>query len=209
MKTKKLIAAILSAVLAATAAVSASAATLTDVTPNNSTEVTANIVDPGSVSYIITIPDKADFGTLTQPESEVDSYVFTTGLKVEATQLNIKSNQAVSVYAKDSAATSEDNNFYITQQGTDTPQKFEYSFYYTAVTEENLADSARYLVDTSAEPNSFGYHICTFGKAAEGNAEDITLVFNQKALYGKTLSEIAGNYSGTISFFSALVEVGA
>ena len=208
MKTKKLIAALLSVVLAATAVVSASAATLTDVTPNNSTEVTANIVDPGSVSYIITIPDKADFGTLTQPESEVDSYVFTTGLQVEATQLNIKSNQAVSVYAKDSAATSEDNKFYITQQGTDTPQKFEYSFYYTAVTEENLADSAAYLVDTSTEPNSNGYHIYTFGKAAEGTAKDMTLVFNQKALYGKTLSEIAGNYSGTISFFSALVEVG-
>lgn len=206
MKTKKIISALIAGILATTAAVSASAATLSDVTPNNSTEVTANIVDPGSVNYTITIPDKADFGTLTQPESEVDSYVFTTGLKVEATQLNIKSNQAVTVYAKDSAATSEDNNFYITQQGTDTPQKFEYSFYSTAVTEENLADSARYLVDTSAEPNSFGYHICTFGKAAEGTAEDMTLVFNQKALYGKNLFDIAGDYSGTISFFSALIE---
>lgn len=207
MKTKRFIAAILSAVLAATAVVSASAATLNDVAPENSIPVTAKIVDPGSVSYVITIPDKADFGTLTQPESDVDSYVFTTGLQVEATKLNIQNNQAVSVYAKNSTATSEDNKFYITQQGTDTPQKFEYSFYYADVTEENIAASGQYLVNTSEVPNTHGYHLYTFRKAAAGTAEPMTLVFNQKALYGKTLSEIAGDYSGTISFFSALVQL--
>ena len=41
MKSKKIVAALLAAAMAATAAVSASAATLSDVNPDGSTEVTA------------------------------------------------------------------------------------------------------------------------------------------------------------------------
>ncbi|MGN0536123.1 MAG: hypothetical protein ACI4IR_09015 [Eubacterium sp.] len=77
MKIKKLIAVLISFVLVTSSVMSVSAAELSDVTPDNSTEVKANIVDPGFVSYVITIPATADFGTLTQPDSvENDNYTF-------------------------------------------------------------------------------------------------------------------------------------
>lgn len=61
MKTKKIISALIAGIIATTAALSASAATITDVTVYGSTTVSASIEDPGVVSYVITIPDTANF----------------------------------------------------------------------------------------------------------------------------------------------------
>lgn len=202
MKTTKIFAAILTGTIACVAALPVSAETLNDVTPNNSTEVTANIVDPGSVSYTITIPETADFGTLTQPDNvEVDHNLFHK-FQVEATELNIKSNQGVSVYVKGGEST--DDQFYIKQQDVDTPFAIAYDVYDTSVDETNIQDNSPL---TTAEPNTFGYYLGTFRKADVGTAIDSTLVLNQNALYDKNLSDIAGTYSGTLNFFSALVEV--
>lgn len=202
MKTKKIISALIAGILAATAAVSVSAATLSDVTPENSTEVKANIVDPGLVSYVITIPDTADFGTLTQPEStDTDHYTF-NGFQVEATELNIKSNQGVTVYMKDSTAT--DNQFYISQKVEADPFTIAYDVYDTTVNEENVGSYDP--INTTVTPGSYGYHLCTFLAGSTGSTQDVTLALNQNALYGKALSDIAGDYSGTITFHSALIE---
>ncbi|MDO5124327.1 MAG: hypothetical protein Q4D44_06655 [Eubacteriales bacterium] len=204
MKTKKIISAVIAGILATTAVVSVSAATLTDANVDGSTEVKANIVDPGSVSYVITIPDTADFGTLTQPESiETDNYKFYE-FSVEATKLDIKSNQGVTVYMKD--ASSADNQFYISQKNTETPFTIAYDVYDTPVNAENID---RYeAINTTAEPGQYGYHLCTFLYGSEGETQPVTLALNQNALFGKALSDIAGDYSGTITFHSALFERG-
>lgn len=202
MKTKKIISALIAGILATTAAVSVSAATLSDVTPENSTEVKANIVDPGSVSYEITIPDTADFGTLTQPEStDTDHYTF-NGFQVVATKLNIKSNQGVTVYMKDSTAT--DNQFYISQKVEADPFTIAYDVYDTTVNEENVGSYDP--INTTATPGTYGYHLCTFLAGSTETPQNVTLALNQNALYGQTLSDIAGDYSGTITFHSALIE---
>lgn len=202
MKTKKIISALIAGILATTAAVSASAATLSDVTPENSTEVKANIVDPGSVSYKIIIPDSADFGTLTQPENtDTDHYTF-YGFEVEANELNIKSNQGVSVYMKDSSAT--DNQFYISQKNTESPFTLAYNVYDTTVTAENVGDYEP--INATATPGAYGYHLCTFFAGSQGRKQTVTLALNQNALYNQNLSDIAGDYSGTITFHSALIE---
>ncbi|MGN0459374.1 MAG: hypothetical protein ACI4HL_00505 [Ruminococcus sp.] len=202
MKTRKIISALIAGILATTAVVSVSGATLTDVTPDNSTEVKANIVDPGYVSYTITIPDSADFGTLTQPDTdETDHYTF-YDFQVEATELNIKSNQGVSVYMKDSSA--EDNQFYISQKDVADPFTIAYDVYDTAVDEGTMGDYEP--INSTATPGSYGYHLCTFFSGSQGSTQDVTLALNQNALYGQTLSEIAGDYSGTLAFHSALIE---
>lgn len=206
MKTRKIISALIAGALAATAVVSASAVEatkeLTDVTPYNSTEVTANIVDPGYVSYTITIPESADFGELTQPEStDTDNYVF-SDFVVKATNLNIKSNQGVTVYMKDSSAT--DNQFYITQKNAETPFTIAYNVYDTTVNEGNLGDYEP--INSTATPGSYGYHLCTFLSGAQGEEQPVTLALNQNAIFGQNLSDIAGDYSGTITFHSALIE---
>ncbi|MGN0550323.1 MAG: hypothetical protein ACI4I4_00575 [Acutalibacteraceae bacterium] len=202
MKTKKIISALLAGILATTAVVSASAATLTNVTPDNSTEVTANIVDPGSVSYVITIPETADFGTLTQPENtDTDHYTF-YDFQVEATELNIKNNQGVTVYMKD--ANSADNQFYISQKNMETPFTIAYDVYDTPVNAGNV--DTYEAINTTAEPGQYGYHLCTFLYGTDGSTQPVTLALNQNALYGQTLSDIAGDYSGTITFHSTLFE---
>ena len=202
MKTKKIISALIAGIIATTAVMSASAATLSNVTPDGSTEVKANIVDPGAVSYVITIPETADFGTLTQPENiDTDHYAIYR-FDVEATELNLKSNQGVTVYMKDS--TSTDDQFYLEQQNTETPFKISYDVYDTTVTVDNI--NAYEPINNTAEPGTYGYHLCTFLSDAQGRTQPVNLVLNQNALYGQTLSDIAGDYSGTITFHSSLFE---
>ena len=204
MKTKKIIAALLAVVLATAFVMPASAAELSDVFPENSTEVTASIDDPGTVSYVITIPAAADFGALTQPENtDTDHYTF-CDFQIVATELNIKSNQAVTVYMKDRSA--EDTQFYISQKDAADPFKIAYDVYDALVTEEtvNTVDP----INATATPGSYGYHLCTFRRASEGTAQDVTLALNLNSLYGQELYDIAGDYSGTITFHSALVDLG-
>ena len=204
MKIKKLIAVLIAVVFATSSVMSVSAAELSDVTPENSTEVTANIVDPGSVSYVITIPATADFGTLTQPESdENDNYTFYV-FQVEATELKIKSNQAVTIYMKD--RDSDDNKFYISQNDVSSPFKIAYDVYDTSVNEETVANYTP--INATSASGQYGYHLCTFRAGTTGSKQDVTLALNQNALYGQNLFDIAGDYSGTITFHSALVEVG-
>lgn len=204
MKSKKIVAALLAAAMATTAAVSASAATLSDVNPDGSTEVTANIVDPGNVSYTITIPDKVDFGTLTQPDSnENDSYVY-RGFDVEATEINIKSGQSVSVWVKDSCSDfATDGRFCIKQKDKENPNQFQYDVFASTVDDSNIADST--AINSTASPGKYGYFLCAFPSDAQGNKLSGTIALNQKALYGLTLSDIAGDYSGNMVFHSALI----
>lgn len=203
MKAKKIISTLIAGILAASATVSVSAQNLSDVTPENSTEVKANIVDPGIVSYVITIPETADFGTLTQPDStDTDHYTF-FGFEVEATELKIKSNQGVSVYMKDSSA--DDNQFYISQGIEENPFTIAYDVYDTSVNAGNVNnyDSLNSMPDSAG---NYGYHLCSFLYGSDGETQPVTLALNQNSLYGQTLSDIAGDYSGTIKFHSALIE---
>lgn len=99
MKKVKFISAIMAAMLAATGVVSVSAATLTNENPDSSTEVTARIegTQPGDVSYVITIPDVVDFGTLAQPQTDTQSNKY-LNFDVTATELKLNDNNFVSVY---------------------------------------------------------------------------------------------------------------
>ena len=202
MKTKRIFAAMLAATVACAATVSASAVELTDVTPNNTTEVTANIVDPGNVSYTITIPATVDFGTLTQPDSdETDHYKY-AAIEVEATELTMGSDRAVSIYLKDSAAT--DGQFYISQKDAADPFTIAYDVYDTAVDDSNISSTE---CINNGNPAAYGYNLCLFRSTQEGEKVNATLALNQNALYGQNLFDIAGDYSGTINFHSVLIAI--
>lgn len=206
MKTRKIITALLAGVIAATATVSASAVTLTNDSSDGSTEITAKIegAGPGDVSYIITIPDKVDFGTLSQPEADQDSYKY-VGFDVVATELNnFSTRQAVSVHIKDSI--SDDGQFYLTQKNSASPFKMSYDVYERVVDDANRLDYTP--MNESDTPGEYGYHLCTFTSDSEGAVQDVTLALNQKKLYGQDLDNIAGDYSGTMVFHSALTTFG-
>nr|WP_288788575.1 hypothetical protein [uncultured Blautia sp.] len=205
---KKMITVLLAGALAVVSVIPVAAGTTTQDDVDGSTTVTASIVDPGAVSYVITIPESADFGTLTQPENtDTDHYVF-SDFNVEATELNIKNNQGVTVYMKDSSLT--DNQFYISQNidnmpGIETPFTISYDVYDTPVNADTVNSYA--AINTTAEPGSYGYHLCTFLYGSDGDTQPVTLALNQNALCGKTISDIAGDYSGTIIFHSSLFEI--
>lgn len=205
MKTKKIIVALLVGTLTATTVVSASAVALTDKNPDGSTEVKARIEgsQPGDVSYIITIPEKVDFGTLSQPTTDSDSNKY-VDFDVEATKLDIEARSAVSVFVKDSSST--DGQFYLTQQNKENPFTIPYDVYTALITNDNeIGENTPVNV---SDPSESGYHITTFLSNAEGKTQDITLSLNQKKLYGQNLDDIAGDYSGTMMFHTALTTLG-
>ena len=197
MKAKKILALSMAIATVATTSTAAFAAELTPSSTTGNTEVTANIQASGEISYVITIPDKVDFGTLTPPETDTDSF---KDVPYEVTAVNIEGlseDQYVLIRLKDKDATEEDSQFYLTQK-TSPNTKFIYDVYNVSPIEDYYLPFA---VVPMTEPN--GYFFVAFDKV--GAKTTGTLRFNQKQLYGKDISEIAGDYSGTMVFTSSIL----
>ena len=197
MKAKKILALSMAIATVATTSTAAFAAELTPNSPVGETEIAANIQASGEISYIITIPDKVDFGTLTPPETDTDSF---KDVPYEVTAVNIEGlseDQYVLIRLKDKDATEEDSQFYLTQK-TSPNTKFIYDVYNISPIENHYSPLASVSM---TEPN--GYFLVAFDKI--GAKTTGTLRFNQKQLYGKDISEIAGDYSGTMVFTSSIL----
>ena len=167
---------------------------LTQEFTSGSTEVVAHIEDEqiGEVQYTVRVPDRVDFGTLTQPETDEDSFK-DVSFEVTLTKAeNLAENQHVKVCVKNQSATEEDGAFYLTQ--TMSPNtKFKYEVYdVDPVGENNLP------IDSTAMTEQGGYLFCSFNTT--GASKKGTLRFKQKQLYGKDISEIAGDYSGSMVY---------
>lgn len=203
MKAKRIITLVLAGALSAATVVSASAATLTNEAPSADTEVTARIEgsDPGDVTYIITIPDKVDFGTLNQPDTDTDSYIY-SGFEVEATQIDMSSG-AVSVYIQ--GYEEDDNQYYLTQLDALEPFEIPYDVYTGQISDTNIADQT--AINADGSPGVNGYHFTTFNHDAQGSVQDGTLVLNQRELYGQDLDTISGDYSDTMTFYSTIISL--
>ena len=200
MKAKTIISIAIAAAMAATSVISVSAGTI-ELTPDNNsgnTEVKAHISgapSPGDVSYIITIPDVVDFGELTQPAENTDSFK-DVPFTVKLTELTGNSfdpdAQQISVYVKDQNATTGDSEFYIANK-TNPSIKLGYEVF----------RSSTPSMDNKVSADSFktaGYFYTSFTE--QGDAESGTLRLNQRQLYGRNLADIVGEYSGYMVFTS-------
>lgn len=199
MKAKTIISIALAAAMAATSVISVSAGTI-ELTPDNNsgnTEVKARISGaptPGDVSYIITIPDAVDFGELTQPATNDDSFN-DKPFNVKLTELNGTFDpdaQQISVYVKDQNATTGDSEFYIANK-TDPSIKLGYEVF----------RSSTPSMDNKVSADSFktaGYFYTSF--TVKNESLDGTLRLNQNQLYGRDLADIVGEYSGYMVFTS-------
>lgn len=201
MKKSKITALIMALAVLAVSAFAVSAKELTNTNQDGSSEVYANIQGDGEVSYVVEIPDSVDFGTLTQPDTDTDSYVY-QNFDVTLTSVSgLQSNQRVSVWVKDSnASVGVDENFYLTQQnpsgGLDA-FKMTYDVYGEEVNDGNIAKKTAI---NSGEMGENGY---MFGMFKDANdTMHSTLVLNQKQLYGENLNDLAGDYTGTMTFHS-------
>ena len=75
---------------------------------------------------------------------------------------------------------------------------------YDHIVDNQTVESA---APVNRKDNSFekGYLLCSFGPGSEGAVQTAMLALDQRELDGKDLSEIAGSYSGTITFHSELI----
>ncbi len=203
MKAKKILTVTSALIMAVTAATPAYAAELTDTSPSGETEVTAQIMgDAGAVTYVISIPDVVDFGVLTQPADDTADDFKTVDYTVTATKIEglDAATQKVSVYVKDENATVDgDQNFFIANKA-DSSKKFSYDIFdtktITATTEP---------VNNNTMTKSVGFYL--HGFTTEGEAVEGSLRINQIQLCGYALSDIVGDYSGHIVFFSTVETV--
>lgn len=206
IRRNKVIAAILSVIIAGSAAASVSAANLTNDSNDGGAEVTAKVSgadEPGNVSYIIKIPEKLDFGTLTIPDNDNTDHFKDIDFNIEATDVKGLQDTGwfIRVKVKDqSYAMDEQELFYINQASASYPNysagnnKFTYSFY----TNNGSLNS---ITDNRKDEN--GFNIAFFNAAGQKAACRLRL--NQNQLYGTELKKIAGDYSGRVIFHSSIV----
>ena len=207
MKTKRILSVILAVMIAATCVLSVSAAQLTEESPSGRTEVTARILgNPGDVSYIITIPDVVDFGVLTQPETDANPVYKDVTYTVEATKIEglDPDTQQVSVYVKDEHASVNGNDeygqeFWISNKAN-SDLKFSYDLYDVAPITDGSINLDFYTMSIAA-----GYYLEGFTE--QGQSVTGTLRIDQTQLCAYDLSELLGEYSGYMVFFSAIEDI--
>lgn len=195
MKAKALVTVALAAAMVSASALSVSAGTLSNENPWGETEVIARIDgnSSGEVTYTIIIPDVIDFGTLEQPQINEDQYKdvgFTvkTGNTVEG----LTPSQYIMLYVRDKTASVNGSNDFVIANKVDPTKTFKYDVY---------VDSAL-NINSNAMTSTRGYEFTSFNIA---NQEvQGTLRLNENQLYGKDISELVGEYSGYMIFFSQI-----
>ena len=202
MKAKKILTVTSALIMAVTAATPAYAAEFTEISPGGETEVTAQILgDAGDVTYVISIPDVVDFGVLTQPADDTADDFKTVDYTVTATKIEglDAATQKVSVYVKDENATVDgDQDFFIANK-TDSSKKLSYDIFDTTT----ITSTTVPVNNTMTKPVGFYLH----GFITEGEAVEGSLRINQIQLCGYALSDIVGDYSGHMVFFSTVETV--
>lgn len=204
MRKKRIFSAALAAALALTVvpAVQASASSeLTNGSVSGDTSITGHVSAGegiGNVTYVVSIPDKIDFGELVQPDTNSSDPVTRAGtVKAEIVE-SLPEGYRVAVFVKDAAASESSKDFRII--GQDSTNKGKELIY----TITNEASQANLLTGTEY-PN--GYLVGAFQNT--GDTVNLTLALDQNQLYGEYLSNWAGNYKGTLNFYSSVESVGS
>lgn len=193
---KKIAAGLMAAAMIMTALpVCAAESEVTNVSPSGATAVEADIAeaDTGEVSYIVSIPDKIDFGTLEMPESDSEAHVKEVGFTVTVVELTgLPARNGLAVLMKDASA--EMGTFQLSGVSAANSDKvLEYSVY-----NSNDAD-----ITEDATDYANGYLLAVFTEA--GQSEEGTLSLEQNQLLSDPLIENwVGDYMGTINFYTTI-----
>lgn len=163
------------------------------------TPVTGRVeeTDTGNVEYVVSVPDKIDFGTLKKPDTgDAGQYATRYGtVKLESVE-NLPDGCRIAVFVKDAADTAENPDFRIIGQDYANQGK---ELVYTITNQSsqaNLLSGTRYLN---------GYLVGAFVGA--GDNTNLQLDLDRQQLYGVDLSEWTGNYKGTLNFYSKVVDL--
>ncbi len=165
---------------------------LTEVNPSGDMTVTANVAN-GDVAYLVSIPETIDLGRLTPPADNASAHLKEVEYTVSAKEITgLQKGSRVVVLMKDASG---GRGFQLTGRDTANAGKtLSYSVFNGAGAD--ISAQNRY---------ANGYLLTGFEKAEESVTG--TLKLDQNQLYGVDLSSWAGNYQGTINFFSRIASL--
>lgn len=168
--------------------------TLTDSNPGGQTEVTAEVTAPATVSYIIAIPDKIDFGQIQQPSTGATSPVSKTFTVSCVTADGLASGQGIAVMVKDETAATQDDPFVLVNDNIGSNQLFYQLF------------NSQGMDITSATWYTNGFLFATFSGA--GQESNGTLTLDRAQLYNRDTTW-QGRYTGKLNFYTSVASVSA
>lgn len=172
---------------------------LTNLQNAGDTTVEADIlgVDTGDVSYIIAIPEKIDFGTLQMPSDDTVAHLKKVDFEVSAVEINglDTTTQRVAVLMHDKNTTNEIFKI-MGSSGTNNSKVLKY----------NVLSSAGVDI-TSGTAYTNGYLFAAFSAAGQSISGTLSLEQNQ-LLDGTDITSWAGDYLGTINFYTAIASLG-
>lgn len=158
------------------------------------TEIIANVTEnQNKPDYLITIPQTVDFGTLQQPTTDADVYS-SVDITVSCVKADgLAAGQGIAVLVKDKTAKTANDPFML--QGEVSECSLTYQMYNQNT---DVQDGTWY---------ENGFMFIAFTNAGQEHTNQLRLNLNQ--LYGKDLSVWGGAYSGTLNFYTKIVNVNA
>ena len=159
------------------------------------TQVTATVEEnENKAAYVIEISDKVDFGKIQQPETEGNAYS-TKDITVSCIQAdNLAAGNAIAVLVKDASAVESSDPFRLTHnENSDCALTYE-----IMNTGESIQNGTWYS-------NGFLFNLFT-GAGQEATDQ---LRLNRNQLYNRDLSIWGGQYTGTLNFYTKIVDVHA
>ena len=170
---------------------------LTDVSKAGTTAVEADIIDDGSglVTYIVSIPEKIDFGTLQMPEDNSAAHPKQVEFDVSAVQiegLNTATSR-VAVLMKDAANSATFQIKGVSDTNTDK-----------VLTYNVLTFAGADITTGTSYPN--GYLFAAFSATGQTISGTLSLEQNQ-LLEDPNLKNWAGDYMGTINFYTTIGDI--
>lgn len=185
----------MAAMLAATPVLAVCASELDKSHPSGSTAVEATVEDsaPENPTYVISIPAKVDFGTISQPNTEGTNYQ-TTDIKVECISLEgLAEKEAIAVLVKDATATLESDPFKLTNAND-----IELTYDLIMSSDSSNIKSSTWYAN--------GYLFTSF--TAAGQSAQNTLRLDRGQLYGQDLALYGGKYTGSLDFYTRVAGLG-
>lgn len=185
----------MAAMLAATPALAVCASELNKSNPSGTTTVEANVAEsaPENPTYVISIPAKVDFGTISQPNTEGTNYQ-TTDITVTCSSLEgLQQRQAIAVLVKDATATMDTDPFKLTNANG---AELTYDLIMSSDS-SNIKGSTWY---------ANGYLFTSF--TAAGQSAQNILRLDRGQLYGQDLALYGGKYTGSLTFYTRVAGVG-
>lgn len=157
------------------------------------TQVTATVEENlNKADYIIEIPDTVDFGKIQQPETEGNAYS-TKDITVSCRKAdNLGAGNGIAVLVKDATATDMSDPFCLTHNAnSDCVLNYE-----IMNNDESIQNGTWYA-------NGFLFN--TFTAAGQEATDQLRL--NRGQLYNRDLSIWGGQYTGTLNFYTKIVNV--